>query len=103
MTPMPRRYEDRSPGYRRASVKHSWGRADGLCVGYDDVTNPYDTCERGRCNHDLARAVGLAELWGDDGPYPAGVVLLRSSPSLFDDDQEPYVPDLAAEQQRWAV
>lgn len=91
------------PEDRRAWVKHPRGGADGLCVGHDDVTDPYDTCERGRCNHDLARAVGLAELWGDDGPFPAGVVTLRSSPALFDDDQEPYVPDVAAEQQRWAV
>ena len=78
--------------------------ADGLGVGRDDFTDPYDTCERGRCNHDLARAVGLAELWGDDGPFPAGVVLVRpsGSPVLFADDEE-YVPDIAAEQQRWAV
>jgi len=71
-------------------------------VGREDFTDPYDSCERGRCNHDLARAVGLAELWGDDGPFPAGSVMVRSTTALFD-DEERYVPDLAAEQQRWAV
>jgi len=74
-------------------------------VAQDDTADPYDTCERGRCNHDLARAVGLAELWGDDGPYPAGIVVVRpggGSVALFD-DEERYVPDIAAEQQRWAV
>lgn len=91
------------PRSRGLSVKPVAKGADGLCVGHDDVTDPYDTCERGRCNHDLARAVGLAELWGQDGPYHAGVVMLRASTALFDDDQEPYVPDVAAEQQRWAV
>lgn len=73
-------------------------------MAQDETTDPYDTCERGRCNHDLARAIGLAELWGDDGPYPAGMVVVRpgGSVALFD-DEERYVPDIAAEQQRWAV
>jgi hypothetical protein len=71
-------------------------------VRHTETSDPYDSCERGRCNHDLARAVGLAELWGDDGPFPAGVVQLRPSTALFD-DEERYVPDVAAEQQRWAM
>ena len=71
-------------------------------MGREDFTDPYDSCEHGRCNHDLARAVGLAELWGDDGPFPAGAVLVRPSSALFDDEEQ-YVPDIAAEQQRWAV
>jgi hypothetical protein len=72
-------------------------------VAHDDTTDPYDTCERGRCNHDLARAVGLAELWGDDGPYPAGMVVLRPGGVALLDEEERHVPDIAAEQQRWAV
>lgn len=74
-------------------------------MGRDDSIDPYDACERGRCNHDLARAVGLAELWGDDGPFPPGVVLVwpSGSTAFLDDDHDDYVPDIAAEQQRWAV
>jgi hypothetical protein len=70
-----------------------------------EITNPYDGCERGRCNHDLARAIGIGELWGTDGPFPAGSIVLRpGAPAvLFDDDEQQYVPDLVAEQQRWAV
>lgn len=67
--------------------------------------DPYDSCERGRCNHDLARAVGIDELWGVDGPFPAGAIVLRpgSQPVLFGEHEEPYEPDVAVEQQRWAV
>ncbi|MFH1104548.1 MAG: hypothetical protein V1757_06350 [Actinomycetota bacterium] len=68
--------------------------------------DPYAACERGRCNHDLARAVGIADLWGTDGPYAISHVIfgpLRQSPALFDDEERPYEPDPAAEQQRWAV
>lgn len=68
--------------------------------------DPYAACERGRCNHDLARAVGIAELWEADGPFAVahlvpGTAVTR--PTLFDDDELPYEPDLVAEQQRWAV
>lgn len=68
--------------------------------------NPYATCERGRCNHDLARAVGIEELWGGDGPFAVTHLIsgsVTSRPTLFDDDERPYEPDDAAEQQRWAV
>lgn len=65
-------------------------------------TDPYRTCESGRCNHDLARAVGIAELWASDGPFvPSHLVIALAPPPrgpvLFDDDEEP------AFQQRWAV
>lgn len=66
----------------------------------DHHGDPYRTCESGRCNHDLARAVGIAELWASDGPYrSAGVVLTLTRPEavVFDDDETPAV------QQRWAV
>ena len=66
-----------------------------------DIADPYDSCERGRCNHDLARAVGIAELWGADGPHPAGAIVVRLNTPL--DGPEEYLPDLVAEQQRWAV
>ena len=68
--------------------------------------DPYAGCERGRCNHDLARAVGLAELWGADGPYAFTHAVSAPAtlpPALFDDEERPYEPDVAAEQQRWAV
>jgi hypothetical protein len=53
----------------------------------------------------LARAVGIDELWGVDGPFPAGTIILRPGGRavLLDDGEEPYQPDFAAEQQRWAV
>lgn len=60
----------------------------------------YRDCESGRCNHDLARAVGIAELWASDGPFvPSHLVLTLPPPGpvLFDDDEAP------ALQQRWAV
>jgi len=68
--------------------------------------DPYASCERGRCNHDLARAVGIAELWGDDGPFAIARLVPGTSArrgALFDDDEQPYEPNLVAEQQRWAV
>jgi len=68
-----------------------------------EITDPYDSCEHGRCNHDLGRAVGVAELWGSDGPYPGGPVVLRLRASALFDDEEESVPDLVADQQRWAV
>lgn len=67
----------------------------------DHQGDPYRTCETGRCNHDLAHAVGIAELWAADGPFRStGVVLTMTrseAPVLFDDDEAP------ASQQRWAV
>ena len=72
-------------------------------------TPPNDTyaaCEHGRCNHDLARAVGIDELWEADGPFAVAHLASGSAttrPALFDDDERPYQPDLVAEQQRWAV
>jgi len=62
--------------------------------------DPYRHCEQGRCNHDLARAVGIVELWGGDGPFSQRhlvVDLGAHRPALFDDDEAPAV------QQRWAV
>ncbi|MEX0825220.1 MAG: hypothetical protein WD184_00440 [Acidimicrobiia bacterium] len=79
--------------------------ADCHSVEPANTPDPYDSCERGRCNHDLARAVGIDELWGVDGPFPAGAIILRPGGSavLLDDQDEAYQPDFAAEQQRWAV
>lgn len=68
-----------------------------------EINDPYDGCERGRCNHDLARAVGIAELWGSDGAYPSGPIVLRPGAVVLFEDEQQYVPDLVAEQQRWAV
>ena len=57
-------------------------------------------CESGVCNHDLARGVTLAELWGSDGPFavrplhPLGV--LRPVDRFADDEP-------AAAVQLWAV
>jgi len=68
--------------------------------------DPYGTCERGRCNHDLARAIGVAELWGSDGPFAVAHLIagpMTSQPTLFDDEERPYHSDVIAEQQRWAV
>jgi hypothetical protein len=47
--------------------------------------------------------VGVAELWGSDGPYPGGPVVLRLRASALFDDEEESVPDLVVDQQRWAV
>ena len=63
-------------------------------------SNQYLACETGRCGHDLARAVGLAELWGGDGPFGPGqpvVALEGRRLHRFADDEAP------AAQQRWAV
>jgi hypothetical protein len=70
-----------------------------------DTPGPYDSCERGLCNHDLARAVGLDELWGVDGPFPARAIILRPGGTsvILDDEEEPYESDFAAEQESWAV
>jgi hypothetical protein len=62
--------------------------------------NQYLACETGRCGHDLARAVGIAELWRSDGPFGPGqpvVALEVRSLHRFADDEAP------AAQQRWAV
>jgi hypothetical protein len=54
------------------------------------IDDPYGTCEHGRCNHDLARAVTLTDLLSDDGPFPhpQTIVNLTSArsdrPTLFD-------------------
>lgn len=68
-----------------------------------EITDPYDSCEHGRCNHDLGHAVGIDELWGSDGPYPGGPMVVRLRGSALFDDEENAVPDRIAEQQRWAV
>ncbi|OFW66916.1 MAG: hypothetical protein A2Z12_01085 [Actinobacteria bacterium RBG_16_68_21] len=69
--------------------------------------DPYAPCELGSCNHDLARAVGIAELWSADGPYAFAHVVsgvaTTPPPALFDDEERPYESDIPAEQQRWAV
>ena len=68
--------------------------------------DPYMGCERGRCNHDLARAVTIEDLWDDDGPFAGGPLTLRHGSAtavLFDDEERPYEPDVVTEQQRWAI
>jgi len=53
--------------------------------------DPYRTCEQA-CNHDLARAVTIEELFGEDGPFPPSpmiVTLASSRAVLFDDDELP--------------
>jgi hypothetical protein len=86
-------------------VKASQWVTDCYSVEPAETHDPYDSCERGRCNHDLARAVGIGELWGVDGPFPAGAITLRPGGAavLLDDEDAPYEPDFAVEQQRWAV
>lgn len=60
--------------------------------------DPYRSCEDGRCNHDLTRAVSVAELLGGDGPYPPTFLVATlapshtadvAGPSLFDDSEQP--------------
>lgn len=66
----------------------------------DTPADPYRTCEHGRCQHDLARAVTVAELWATDGPFTSQHLVVDLSarrPALFDDDEA------AAVQHRWAV
>lgn len=36
----------------------------------DIVHDPYRRCEE-RCNHDLARGIGVLDLLSGDGPHPA--------------------------------
>jgi hypothetical protein len=38
-------------------------------MAIDTLRDPVPACESGLCNHDLARGVTLAELWGGDGPF----------------------------------
>ena len=60
---------------------------------FDD---PYRACEDGRCNHDLARAVSVSELLGDDGPFPPSFLVVNLSTSrgatLVDDAGHPAHP-----------
>ena len=52
------------------------------------IPDPYRHCEVA-CNHDLSRGVSIAELFGDDGPHPAGTLLVNLSPqpsALLDDE-----------------
>lgn len=58
--------------------------------------DPYLECEGGHCHHELARAVGLDELWGDDGPFPPPVLVTVPPASSWDPDPEPV-------QQCWAI
>ena len=59
------------------------------------IDDPYRACEHGQCNHDLARAVTVADLLGDDGPFPPRQMIVNlgtsrpSAPTLFDDMEEP--------------
>ncbi len=57
------------------------------------------SCEAGVCNHDLARGVTLAELWGGDGPFAVRPTLPLDSLRVdrFADDE------VAATTHRWAV
>ena len=53
----------------------------------EPFNDPYRTCEGGRCNHDLARAVSVTDLLGEDGPFPPSylvVNLTMSGSTLFD-------------------
>lgn len=54
------------------------------------IPDPYRHCEVA-CNHDLSRGVTIAELLADDGPHPAGSLLVNLSPhrdALFDEEQQ---------------
>lgn len=57
------------------------------------------SCEAGVCNHDLARGVTLAELWGGDGPFAVrpAISLDALRVERFADDEP------AVMEQRWAV
>jgi hypothetical protein len=61
--------------------------------------DPYLLCEKGQCNHDLARAVAVDELWGSDGPYPPSYVVVN----LAAHQREVVEDDGPLVQQRWAV
>ena len=66
----------------------------------ETAEDQYRACEAGRCSHDLARAVGIADLWGGDGPFrPVVPIIGRDGirARRFEDDEP------AAIQQRWAV
>lgn len=57
------------------------------------IDDPYVACEHGQCNHDLARAVTIDDLFATDGPFPQPhkiVSLAGSLPTLFDDMEEPF-------------
>ena len=43
--------------------------------------DPYRRCERG-CQHDLARGVSIAELFGEDGPHDDPRRVLDPHPRL---------------------
>ena len=54
------------------------------------ISDPYRHCEVA-CNHDLSRGVSIAELFGDDGPHPAGTLLVNLAPqrsALLDDEHQ---------------
>ncbi len=58
-------------------------------------------CERGQCNHDLARAVAVADLWEGDGPYPPSYLVVNLNSARAAVALEPEEEPVA--QQRWAV
>jgi hypothetical protein len=64
------------------------------------IADPYRHCET-QCNHDLARGVGIDELWAGDGPYPPSQLIVNLSstrPTLFDDElREAEVASLLSE------
>ena len=56
------------------------------------IKDPYTNCEAGQCNHDLARAVTIDDLFADDGPFPPSHMIVNlgsARPTLFDDMEEP--------------
>ncbi len=56
------------------------------------IDDPYRNCEAGQCNHDLARAVTIPDLFAADGPFPPSHTIVNfgsTRASLFDDIEEP--------------
>jgi len=54
------------------------------------IPDPYRHCEVA-CNHDLSRGVSMAELFGNDGPHPAGTLLVNlptQRPTLLDEEYQ---------------
>jgi hypothetical protein len=61
------------------------------------IPDPYRHCEVA-CNHDLSRGVTISELLGDDGPHPAGTLLVNlptQRPALLNEEHQELAGQMA--------
>jgi len=72
-------FDDRDR-YVKLSSFVSWAEA------LVEPKDPYTRCEKGTCNHDLAHATTLKDLWTKDGPYGKSRASRGPLIQVFSDD-----------------